>query len=139
MIVLDTNVLSELVRQAPERAVLAWLDSLAATDLATTAVTAADLYYGVARLPSGRRRSALAAAVRALLAEDFAGRVLPFDAEAAEACASVVTDRQRLGRPIATAAAQIAAICRSTDATLATRNIKDFQETGIDLIDPWCM
>ncbi|MBA2338331.1 MAG: type II toxin-antitoxin system VapC family toxin [Acidimicrobiia bacterium] len=137
MIVLDTNVLSELTRQTPNEAVLAWLDSIPASDAATTAVTASALYYGVARLPAGRRKTALAAAVHAVISDDFAGRVEPFDISAAEAYALVVTDREQLGRPITVADAQIAAICRVHQATLATRNVRDFDDTGIELIDPW--
>lgn len=137
MIILDTNVLSEFTRKAPDVAVLAWLDSLPSADVAMTAITASELLHGVARLPTGRRRTALADAVSALIDDDFAGRVEPFDAPAAQAYAIVVADRERLGHPIAVADAQIAAICRARHATLATRNTKDFQDTGIDLVDPW--
>jgi len=137
MIILDTNVLSELARQTPEEAVLTWLDGCPAAEIATTAVTASELLCGVARLPPGRRKSALAAAVRALINDDLAGHVEPFDVAAAEQYAVVVTDRERLGRPISVADAQIAAICRVRQATLATRYTKDFEETGIELVDPW--
>lgn len=137
MIVLDTNVISELTRRDPDATVLTWMDSLLVHDVSTTAVTAAELLHGVARLPSGRRRAALAAAVRALLHEDLAGRIEPFDALAAEAYALLVTDRENRGRPITVADAQIAAICRVHAATLATRNTKDFEATGIELVDPW--
>jgi predicted nucleic acid-binding protein len=137
VIVLDTNVVSELVRAAPDEGVLAWLDALPVTETATTAVTAAELLYGVARLPGGRRKAALEQAVRAMIDEDFRDRVEPFDRHAAAAYALVVADRDRLGQPISVADAQIAAICRARGATLATRNTKDFQDTGIELIDPW--
>lgn len=137
MIVLDTNVLSELFRPEPDRHVLEWLDDQDAADTATTAVTSAELLYGAARLPAGRRRTALAAAITAVLDEDLAGRILPFDAVAAVHYAEIVTERERLGLPIGAADAQIAAICAAEDATLATRNIKDFQNIGIDLINPW--
>lgn len=137
MIVLDTDVLSELTRKEPEAAVLTWLDSLPATEVGTTAITASELLYGVARLPSGNRKTALAEAVHALINDDFAGRVEPFDAMAARAYALVVTERETLGRPIDAADAQIAAICRARGATLATRNTKDFLDTGIELVDPW--
>jgi predicted nucleic acid-binding protein len=137
MIVLDTNVLSELVRAFPDPGVLAWLDALPVAETATTAVTAAEMHHGVARLPDGRRRVALHHAVRAMLDDDFRGRVEPFDHRAARAYAHVVADRERLGRPIGMADAQIAAICRARGATLATRNTKDFQDTGIELVDPW--
>ncbi|HEX5495546.1 MAG TPA: type II toxin-antitoxin system VapC family toxin [Mycobacteriales bacterium] len=137
MIVLDTNVLSELARWEPNPTVIDWLDSLTADEVATTAITAGELLYGVARLPSGRRKAALTETVRSLINDDFAGRIEPFDAVAAEAYALVVTDRERLGHPIAVADAQIAAICRARHATLATCNTKDFLDTGVTLTNPW--
>jgi toxin FitB len=137
VIVLDTNVVSELTRRLPAPGVIAWVDSLVASEVAITAITAAELLYGVARLPSGHRQRELAAAVRLLLSGDFRGRVLPFDEAAAERYADIVTGRERLGRPIGVPDAQIAAICRAADATLATRNTDDFEETGIQLINPW--
>jgi predicted nucleic acid-binding protein len=111
VIVLDTNVVSELTRQCPEENVLSWLDSISTHDVVTTAVTAAELLYGVTRLPDGHRKVALTQAVHALLNYDLQGRVEPFDA--------------------------IAAICRKLDASLATRNTKDFEHIGLKLIDPW--
>lgn len=137
MIILDTNVLSELIRRAPERRVLAWMDALPSAEMATTAVTCAELLCGVGRLPRGSRRAELADAVRAMIDEDFRGRVEAFDASAAEQYAHVVVERERLGRPVAVADAQIAAICRSRRATLATRNVKDFADTGVEIVDPW--
>lgn len=137
MIVLDTNVLSELTRRSPDAGVLTWLDSLPADEVAMTAITAAELLYGVARLPQGRRKTELTEAVHAMINTDFHGRVEPFDAPAADQYAVVVTSRERLGRPIPVADAQIAAICRARHATLATRNVKDFEDTGVDLMDPW--
>ncbi len=114
-----------------------WLDSLPAAEIATTAITAAELLHGVARLPDGRRRAALAKAIDALINEDFRDRVQPFDGLAAEQYATVVVGRAKKGRPISTADAQIAAICRVHSAGLATRNAGDFTDTGIDLINPW--
>lgn len=137
MIVLDTNVLSELTRQAPTPGVMSWLDSLSAADVATTAITAAEMLYGVARLPGGPRKTELAAAVGGLLSDDFRGRVLAFDEPAARRYADIVTARERVGRPIGAADAQIAAICQATNAALATRNTDDFTSTGIELINPW--
>jgi toxin FitB len=137
LIILDTNVISELARQIPDSGVLAWLDSQEIAEVATTAVTAAELRYGVARLPDGHRKRELAVVIREVLTEDFYGRVLPFDERASVRYADVVTGRERIGRPIGVANAQIAAICRDSDATLATRNTADFEETGIELIDPW--
>lgn len=137
MIILDTNVLSELIRQAPNLGVVTWLDELPASEVFTTAITAAELLYGVTRLPEGQRKTALTAAVHELIRDDFAGRVEPFDAHAAEHYAILATERERLGRPISVADAQIAAICLSRHGTLATRNIKDFTDTGLDLVNPW--
>ncbi|GAA1841264.1 type II toxin-antitoxin system VapC family toxin [Pseudonocardia ailaonensis] len=137
MIVLDTNVLSELMRADPDPVVLAWLDTTPASELATTAVTAAELRYGVARLPTGQRRTMLVGAIEGVLGEDLAGRVEPFDSDASTRYAEIVVGRERLGRPIAMADAQIAAICLARGHRLATRNTKDFDGTGVDLINPW--
>lgn len=137
MIVVDTNVISELTRYVPDPGVLSWLDELPVGELATTAVTAAELRYGAAGLPSGHRKRELTVAISGLLNEDFYGKVLPFDERAAIRYADIVASRERTGRPIDVADAQIAAICRDLGATLATRNIADFEETGIPLIDPW--
>lgn len=137
MIVLDTNVLSELIRRDPDEGVLQWMDSLDAATVATTAITAAELLYGIARLPPGRRSALLSEASRRLIDDDLGGRVEPFDAASAAHYAALVSDRERAGRPIGVADGQIAAICRHLGATLATRNTVDFEGTGIDLIDPW--
>ena len=137
MIALDTNVISELARHAPDPGVLSWLDSLDISDVATTAVTAAELRYGVTRLPEGHRKRELAAVIRGILNEDFHGRILPFDERASVRYADIVAGRERIGRPIGVADAQIAAICRDVGAILATRNTADFEETGTELIDPW--
>jgi toxin FitB len=137
VIVLDTNVISELARRVPDRGVLSWLDSLEISEVATTAITAAELRYGIARLPDGHRKRELAAVVRGILTEDFHGRVLPFDERASVRYAEVVTGREGIGRPVGVADAQIAAICRDLGAILATRNTRDFEETGIELINPW--
>lgn len=137
MIILDTNVISEFIRPGPSPGVIAWLDSLTAAEVATTAITAAELLYGVARLPSGLRKTALTVAVHGMLSDDFQSRILPFDGRAADQYAGIVTGRQRAGRPIGVADAQIAAICRAADAALATRNTDDFSDTGITMINPW--
>jgi predicted nucleic acid-binding protein len=137
VILLDTNVLSELVRPEPDQGVLDWLDALDAGQVATSAVTVAELLYGVARLPEGRRKQQLDAAIRELIDLDLAGRVHPFDKPAAEHYAQLVDGRERAGKPISAADAQIAAICRTLGATLATRNTSDFEGTGVKLLDPW--
>jgi len=137
VIVLDTNVISELARQVPDVGVLTWLDSLEISDVATTAVTAAELRYDVARLPDGRRKRELTVVIRGILTEDFHGRVLPFDEGSSVQYAGIVADRERIGRPIGVADAQIASICRDVGAVLATRNTPVFEETGVELVNPW--
>ena len=138
MIVLDTNVLSELMRPEPERAVIAWMDRQDPSTLFLTAITVAEILYGIARLPGGKRQAGLRELGAAVLDEDFAGRILPFDETAAVCYADVVCERQRSGHPISMADAQIAAICRSLNGvTLATRNSRDFAGIGLDLANPW--
>ena len=137
MIVLDTNVLSELMRTSPHERVVEWMDTQPASRLFTTTVTQAEILYGVGLLPTGKRKQALAAAVDAMFEQDFKGRVLPFDGPAAATYAEICTDRVRLGRPISQFDAQIAAITRSRGAALSTRNTPDFDECGIHVIDPW--
>ncbi|GAA0470519.1 ribonuclease VapC [Actinoplanes capillaceus] len=136
MIILDTNVVSEFMRPEPAPPVSAWLRRRSGDDLHTTAVTVAEIRYGIARLPAGRRRDELGKAANEVFAA-FPRQILPFDLAAAAVYADVVTGRDSLGRPIDGFDAQIAAICRSRNATLATRNIKDFADTGIDVINPW--
>ncbi|WBB46753.1 type II toxin-antitoxin system VapC family toxin [Verrucosispora sp. WMMA2044] len=136
MIVLDTNVVSELMRAEPAPVVLAWLQQSSSTGLYTTAVTVAEIRYGIARLPEGQRRESLHQAASEIFAA-FPRQVLPFDLAAAGAYADVVAVREKLGHPIDGFDAQIAAICRVQAATLATRNTKDFTDTGINVVDPW--
>ncbi|NKB66160.1 MAG: PIN domain-containing protein [Candidatus Latescibacteria bacterium] len=137
MIVLDTNVLSELMRKSPNEPVVQWMDTQPDPSLFTTTVTQAEILYGVSLLPTGKRKQALAAAVDAMFEEDFKGRVLPFDGPAAAAYAGICADRVHLGRPISQFDAQIAAIACSRGAALATRNTPDFDACGIHVIDPW--
>jgi predicted nucleic acid-binding protein len=137
MIVLDTNVLSELMRPVPEADVERWLADQPAASVFISAVTEAELRYGIALLPNGRRRSTLTAVLQDMLAEDFSGRILPFDSPAAVAFAEIAADRRRVGTPISQADAQIAAIARSRGAALATRNVTDFEGCGIEVINPW--
>ncbi len=138
MIVLDTNVISELFRRVPDPGVTAWLESLEG-DVAITAITLAELFAGVRRLPEGRRKAELADAVTAAV-EPYRGHaVLPFDDSCADAYAEILHECERVGQPVATADAQIAAICRVRGAVCATRNTKDFVNTGIELIDPWSL
>jgi len=137
VIVLDTNVISEVFRRRPDVHVIAWLESLAG-DVAITAVTLAELLAGVGRLPDGKRRAALSAGIDAAVRPYRETRaVLPFDDQAAGHYADIVVAREQVGQPISTADAQIAAICRVHSATCATRNTKDFAGTGVELVNPW--
>lgn len=137
MIVLDTNVISEILRPQPAPQVVVWLESLTG-DVAITTVTLAELLAGVRRLPDGRRRSVLSARIDAALQPYREGRsILAFDDEAAVHYAEVFVAREKTGLPISMADAQIAAICRTHRASCATRNTKDFADTGIALINPW--
>lgn len=136
MIVLDTNVVSELMRIEPEPAVLSWIQERSGGGLYTTTVTVAEIRYGIARLPEGWRRESLHQAANEIFAA-FPRQVLPFDLAAANAYADVVAVRENVGNPIDGFDAQIAAICRSQAATLASRNTKDFIGTGVALVNPW--
>ena len=137
MIVLDTNVISEIFRQRPEPRVLAWLESLT-DDVAITSITLAELLAGVGRLPEGRRRTELGTAIRAAIEPYRDTRsLLAFDEDAAIEYAEVFVLRERAGLPISMADAQIAAICRANQAVCATRNVKDFEATGVEVTNPW--
>ena len=125
MFLLDTNVVSELIRSAPEPAVEAWVASRR------------ELRYGVAIMPVGRRRDALASVVDGLVREDFAGRVLPFDSVAAQAYAEIAATRRRAGRPVCQADCQIAAVAQARGFAVATRNVRDFAGMGIEVVNPW--
>jgi toxin FitB len=137
VIVLDTNVLSELLKQRPAPAVVRWVATRPASSLFTTTITQAEMLYGVALLPASKRRSALVEAVTGMFDVDFAGRVLPFDGPAAHAFALLASKRRHAGRAIAQLDAQIAGIVHSRGATLATRNTADFANCAIQLVDPW--
>lgn len=134
---LDTNVLSELLRAKPSPVVLAWFASRPPESLFVSAITQAEMMLGVRLLPAGRRRVALENALAAMFEEDFAGRILPFDASAVPAYVDIVSERRSLGRPISQFDAQIAAIARHARATLATRNSADFERCGVEIVDPW--
>lgn len=137
MILLDTNVVSELMRAEPTEAVLNWFAAHDAADLSITAITEAELRTGVAILPEGQRRDRLQLAVDAMIEQEFSGRVLPFDSLAAKAYAEIAAQRRATGRPIAEADCQIAAIAWAADVPVATRNVKDFDGCGIRVINPW--
>ena len=136
MIVVDTNVLSELMKPSPSVAVRDWVLARSAGEVYTTSITLAEILYGIERLPDGRRKDLLHDTATEVFGA-FADHVIPFHARAAVEYSSVVNERDRLGLPIDGFDAQIASICRAHRAVLATRNGKDFQHTGIDVIDPW--
>jgi predicted nucleic acid-binding protein len=137
VIVLDTNVLSETLRLAPDPRVLAWLSSQPRPSLFMTTVTRGEILYGVRLLPDGQRRLRLLEAAQAIFDEDFAGQVLSFDSDAADLFAEIAAHRRRLGRPISQLDAMIAAMTRSRGAALATRNTSDFEHCGIQIVNPW--
>jgi predicted nucleic acid-binding protein len=137
VLVLDTNVISELLRPNPELAVQRWLADQHGAVVHLTAVTEAELRRGVAIMPAGRRRDRIADAVDAILNIDFRDRILPFDSAAAVAYAVISAQRQAIGLPISQFDAQIAAIARTHGAAVATRNVRDFESCGIEIIDPW--
>jgi predicted nucleic acid-binding protein len=137
MIVLDTNVVSELMKADPEPTVLAWMDAQPMPSMFLSAISKGEILYGVALVPTGKRQTALLRPANTAFDSYFPGRVLPFDAEAAEAYALIAATRRQSGRPVGQADAQIAAIARSRGADVATRNVADFEGCGITVIDPW--
>lgn len=137
MIVLDTNVISEFMRAEPDANVLAWVDAQPAMDLVVCAITVAEILHGIARLPFGKRKQKLESHAMAMFEEDFAGRILPLDAHAAVEYATLVATCEAKGRAVGMADAQIAAICRAHGALIATRNVRDFEFSGVEMINPW--
>jgi len=137
VIILDTNVISELVRREPSPVVLRNLRRLPSNDLYTTAIAEAEIRFGLAILPRGRKHTALRNQLDLILKQEFAGRILPFDSPAAEAYAALVAGRRLAGQPISVFDAQIAAIALIRGATLATRNVRDFRGLRLPLLDPW--
>ena len=137
MIVLDTNVLSEALTPVPSDTVLAWMAAEIPSSVFTTTITLAEVLYGVEALPPGKRRTRLLLAIEKMFAEEFAGRILPFDEDAARMFAGIVASREAAGRPISQFDAMIAAIARSHRAAVATRNTADFERCGIPVVDPW--
>jgi len=137
VILLDTNVLSEVLKPAPSDAVVRWLAAQEASEVFISAITQAEMLYGVEVLPAGRRRTRLAAAIAQIFAEEFQGRVLAFDEDAARAFAKIVAGRDAVGRAISQFDAMIAAIARVRGAAVATRNVEDFRDCGVRVVDPW--
>ena len=137
MIILDTNVLSALMRQKPEAPIVAWLDRQPAESVWITSVTLFEARFGLALLPKGRRRKALEAAFERLLKDDLEDRVLDFDGAAAGEAALLAADRQKRGRPVDMRDTQIAGIALARRATLATRNVRHFRDLNVPVVDPW--
>ena len=137
MYAIDTNVVFELMLPQPAPSVAGWIAERNARDLLLTAITEAELRYGVAIVPVGRRRNELEAAMTRWLEVGFGDRILPFDSTAARHYAEIASGRRRAGRPIREADCQIAAICRSRGAVLVTRNVRDFEDAGIEIVSPW--
>lgn len=137
MFLIDTNVISELMRAIPAPSVLNWFSTQDPSTLYLSAVTEAELRTGIAILPAGQRREGLKAALNATISEDFEGRVLPFDTDAAKTYAQIAASRRSAGRPIADADCQIATIARAAGMQVVTRNTRDFEGCGIDVINPW--
>jgi predicted nucleic acid-binding protein len=136
IVVFDTDVASELMKPKPDEAVTRWYEACRPNGLYTTAITVAEIRHGIERLPAGQRKARLSEKVGAVF-QDCVDAILPFDAYAAALYAEVAVGRERIGRPIGSSDAKIAAICRLVDATLATRNTKDFADTGVTLVNPW--
>lgn len=138
MLILDTNVISETMLPVPSPRVLAWWSQQKPSgELFVTTVTVAEILYGIELLPRGKRHAKLLAEAEAMFAEDFFGRILSFDEEAARAFPQIAAGRRGQGHPITEFDAQIAAIARSRGATLATRNTADFEDCGVRLVNPW--
>ena len=136
MTILDTNVISEMMRSVPQPSVLRWFENLPTEDAHLTAVTLAEILLGIELLPMGKRREVLRLGAERTFAV-FAGRVLAFDEKAAPAFSSISSTRRKQGKPISQFDAQIAAIARARNATLATRNTDDFEGCGVNLVNPW--
>ena len=137
MIILDTNVLSALMRTAPEVPVVAWLDRQPAESVWITSITLFEARFGLALLPKGRRQQTLEAAFARLLKEDLENRVLDFDSAAASEAASLAAGRQKAGRQVDMRDTQIAGIALARRATLATRNVRHFGDLKVPIVDPW--
>jgi predicted nucleic acid-binding protein len=137
MIILDTNVLSELMQAAPERRVLAWVDTQPRSSIWTSAITIMEIRYGLQILPGGRRRSVLLQGLEIALRRKIEDRIVPFDSTAAVHAGDIMAERQRKGRPIEIRDTMIAGIALATHATLATRNVADFEDLSIPVVNPW--
>lgn len=136
-VLLDTNVVSELTRKSPDPAVEEWVSGRVLEDLYFSAIGKAELRYGAAILPTGRRRETLVSEIEWMLRDAFRDRVLPFDSNAAREFADIAATRRSIGRPLAPADRQIAAIARSLNMAVATRNVRDFEDINVEVFNPW--
>lgn len=137
MLVLDTNILSEIMRPEPDRRIADWIVRQPSETLFTAAICQAEILSGLAIMPSGRRRTDLEQAARLMFVEDFDGRILPFDSEAASAYAELFAARRRIGRPSGTIDLMVAAIAHVRGASVVTRNVADFEGAGLAIVNPW--
>lgn len=137
MIVLDTNIISEMMKKAPSLRVVSWLDNQDVTQLFVSTITISEISYGIASLPKGKRKHAIEVAFHKVIQEAFKYRVLSFDEPAASIYGEIMGHRKTLGRPMSILDGQIAAIAISQNATLATRNIRDFSGCDLELINPF--
>ncbi len=137
MIFLDTNVLSELMKPQGSTTVKSWIKLQSRDDLFITTITQAEILYGIAILPAGTRKQRLYETAQAMFREDFAGKTSPFCQESAKHFADIASSRRGQGKPISQFDAQIAAICRTHQAAIATRNVDDFADCGISVVNPW--
>jgi predicted nucleic acid-binding protein len=137
MIILDTNVISELMRDEPAAKVFEWVDALPLAEVYTTAINQAEVLFGIAAMPVGRKRQSLKEGAIRIFDRQFHGMILPFDEHAAQPYADIVVRRRRSGSPIDKFDAQIAAIAASRRMAIATRDVGDFEDCGIDVVNPW--
>lgn len=137
MFILDTNILSELLKPQPDAAVVAWLAAQNGLVVYTSVITVAEIRFGLLIMPAGKRRTELMQQTDAMFAEDFAGRVLGFDEKAARHYAEIAAERRAAGRGISQSDAMIAAIARTNEMAVITRNIKDFDGLKLQLVDPF--
>jgi toxin FitB len=137
MILLDTNVISELMRPRPDRAVLSWIQSYPRAELWTSSIVIAELLSGIELMPAGRKQDMLRESVEGMIAEDFQGQVLAFNVAASRLYGKIQAARRRIGRPIKEMDGLIAAVALLHRGTLATRNTADFENCGVELVNPW--
>ena len=137
MILLDTNVISEVMRPTPHPRVIGWLNATDAGELHVSTISIAEIIFGLELLPPGQRRQGLEERFQAFLSAAFSHRLLPFDEAAARHYGPIMAKRRRGGLPMAAPDGQIAAIARSKSMNLATRNTRDFRSCGVPLLDPW--